>query len=117
MGQDDVRREGSELCRVFANCSGIARGPTGINAHVLADAPARLLQSLQERSEPCLEFRIVRSRSHDDSDPPHALGLLRMNRGRPGSGKAGNRFDELAPSHCRPLERDILPAKNRVPKD
>jgi len=43
--------------------------------------------------------------------------LLGTNHGRPGSGKAGNRFEELAPSHCRPLEHDILSAKNRVPKD
>jgi hypothetical protein len=46
MGQDDVWRERNQLCCVFANSSGIAQGPTGVNPHVLADAPARLLQSL-----------------------------------------------------------------------
>jgi hypothetical protein len=43
MGQYDVWREGSQLCCVLANSSGITCGPMGINPHVLANAPAGLL--------------------------------------------------------------------------
>ena len=43
MGENDVWRERSQLYCVLVNSSGIARSPPGINPHVLANAPARLL--------------------------------------------------------------------------
>jgi hypothetical protein len=59
-GQDDVRSERGQFCRVSANVGGIGRGPAGIDAHVAADDPAQLRQRLQERSDPGLKFRVVR---------------------------------------------------------
>jgi len=97
---DDVRRERSQLRCVFANSSGIARRPTGLDSHVLAGAPAQLLQSLQKRSEPRLKFRIVRSCGQEYSYAPHPLALLRLRSKRPHCHRASKCFDELAPSHC-----------------
>jgi hypothetical protein len=59
-GQDDIGRERHQFRRVPPNALGIARGPAGLERHVAADNPARLLQSLQERAEAGLSFRIVR---------------------------------------------------------
>jgi hypothetical protein len=39
-----------------------------------------LLQSLQERPDPRLKFHIVRTRSQQHADAPHALILLRTRR-------------------------------------
>jgi hypothetical protein len=62
--------------RVSANLGGIDRGPAGLNPHVLPDAPARLLQPLQERPEAGLPYRIVRGCGQEHADPPHPLALL-----------------------------------------
>src|SRR6516225_10095645 len=68
---------------VSANLGGIDRAPAGLNPHVLPDAPARLLQPLQERPEAGLPYRIVCGCGHEHPDAPHAIGLLRPRRERP----------------------------------
>src|SRR6516165_2430441 len=83
---------------VSANLGGIDRGPAGLNAHVLPDAPTRLLQPLQERPEAGLPYRIVRGCGQEHADPPHALALLRARRERP-RGRAAEQCDELALVH------------------
>ena len=60
MGQDDVWRECGQFRRVSANVSSIGRGPAGVDSHVATDGPAQLPQSLQERPNARLKFRIVR---------------------------------------------------------
>src|SRR5262249_28730387 len=99
MCQDDVRRECNQLCRVFANSSGVARRPTRLDSHVLAEAPTRLLHPLQKRPKPRLKFRIIRCRSQDHADPSHALGLLRMKPKRQSSRRARNNSDKIPPPH------------------
>jgi hypothetical protein len=60
VGQNHVRRERDQLCGVPANFGGVGRGPARVDPHIVADAPARLLQTLQEGPDACLKFRIVR---------------------------------------------------------
>src|SRR5262245_19056266 len=98
MCQDDVRCECGQLCSVFAYLSGTATSPTGINPHVLANAPTRLLQSLQECPNPGLKIRIVRGCVKEHANAPNALALLRARRNRPSS-CAAEHCDELAPPH------------------
>ena len=103
MCQDDVRRECGQLCSVFANAGAIAPSPADINPYVLPDAPARLLQSLQERPDPGLKIRIVRSSSQQHTDPPHAPVLLRARGEWPSSHCSAQKRDELAPLHVSPV--------------
>jgi hypothetical protein len=58
-----------------------------------------LLQTLLERYNSILSFRIIRGQSHEDPDTPLRLALLRAHRERPCRRRAGNYFDEFAPSH------------------
>ena len=57
-----------------------------------------MLQSLQERREAGLRFRIVRGDAHQHADAPHPLALLRTRRERPRRRRAAEQRDELAPS-------------------
>ena len=76
MGQDDVGYERGQFRRVSANFGGIGRGPAGVDAYDAADAPAQLLQPLQERPDAGLEFHIVRGCGQEYADAPHTLALL-----------------------------------------
>ena len=57
--QDDVRRERDQFRRVSASAVGVARCPADVDPHVAAVGPAQLLQSLLERRDAGLRFRIV----------------------------------------------------------
>src|SRR5262249_18056600 len=61
--------------------------------------PAGFLQSLRERQETRLSFRIVRSLSHEGADPPHAIGLPRARRERPRGSRSAEQRDERAAPH------------------
>jgi|SRR6516162_1958729 hypothetical protein len=98
MGHDCVWRERRQLCCVSANFSGLGCGPASVNLHVAADAPAGLLETLQERPDAGLKFQIVRSRGQENADAPHPLALLRARRERP-SRRAAEECDELAAFH------------------
>jgi hypothetical protein len=60
-GQDDVRCEGEQFCRVFTSVVGIACGPAGVDPRLAAVDPAQLLEPLQVRREARLPFRIIRA--------------------------------------------------------
>src|SRR5262249_6858851 len=79
------------------NFGGVGRGPTGVDSHIAAYAPARLLQSLQECAEAGLKFSIVRHCGQQHADAPHALALLRARSERPRR-RAAEQRDELAAS-------------------
>src|SRR5215510_10811810 len=98
MGYDHVRRERRQLCCVPANFIGFGRGPARVDLHVAADAPAGLLETLQERAEAGLKFPIVRSRGQENANEAHLLALLRAHRERPRRRSAEQR-DERAPLH------------------
>jgi len=99
MGHDCVWRERRQLCCVSANFSGLGCGPASVNLHVAADAPAGLLETLQERPDAGLKFQIVRSRGQENADAPHPLALLRARRERPRGSRAAEQRDERAPLH------------------
>src|SRR5262245_6831847 len=98
MGYDHVRRERRQLCCVPANFIGFGRGPARVDLHVAADAPAGLLETLQERAEAGLKFPIVRSRGQENANEAHLLALLRARRKRPRR-RAAEQRDELALVH------------------
>jgi hypothetical protein len=58
-----------------------------------------LLETVHERCEAGLPIRTVRSGIHKGANAPHPLGLLRARRERPGSRRATEQPDELAPLH------------------
>src|SRR5215471_394886 len=99
MGYDHVRRERRQLCCVPANFIGFGRGPARVDLHVAADAPAGLLETLQERAEAGLKFPIVRSRGQENANEAHLLALLRPRRNRPSRRRAAEQRDELAARH------------------
>src|SRR5262249_12657603 len=96
MGYDHVRRERRQLCCVPANFIGFGRGPARVDLHVAADAPAGLLETLQERAEAGLKFPIVRSRGQENANEARLLALLRAHRERPRGSRAAEQRDELA---------------------
>ena len=62
--------------------AGAACGPSVLDLQVAADGPAQLLQPLPECSVADLSFRVIRSHARQQTDPPHALRLLRARRER-----------------------------------
>src|SRR5262249_45885245 len=95
MGYDHVRRERRQFCCVPANFIGFGRGPARVNLHVAADAPAGLLETLQESAEAGLKFPIVRTRGQENANEAYLLPLLRPRRERPRR-RAAEKRDELA---------------------
>src|SRR3954468_4222951 len=75
--------------------------PSGnvIDPQVASDGPTRLLQSLQECRDVGLRLGLVRTREHQHTDAPYALGLLRTHHNRPRRRRAAEQRDELAPPH------------------
>src|SRR5262245_14040780 len=92
VGQNDVRSKRGQFRRVSANIAFIGRSPASVDPHIAADAPAQLLQPLQERPDAGLKFHIVRSGGQDYADEPHPLGLLRARRKR-ARGRAAEQRD------------------------
>jgi hypothetical protein len=55
---------------VSTNFDGIGGGPAGIDPHVAADRPIQHRQSLQERPDAGLKYRIVRRCGHEHAVAP-----------------------------------------------
>jgi hypothetical protein len=81
--EDDIRRESHQVGCIGAEAIGIARSPSGLDLHIAADGPARLLQTLQKYSIARLSERIAGSKVMEDADAPHPFALLRPRRKRP----------------------------------
>src|SRR5262245_13901108 len=76
----------------------ISGGPTNLDLRIAAVCPTQLLQCLPERRNAGLAFGIVCGYGHKNTDPPHAITLLRPRRGGPR--RAAEQRDELAtPDH------------------
>jgi hypothetical protein len=82
-GQDDVRSQRDQFRRVPTKALGIAGGPARVDPHVPPVGPAQLLQCLDKCYEPGLPCGIIRGQSHENTDPPHPIALLRANDERP----------------------------------
>src|SRR5215813_6365324 len=97
--QDDVGRECNQFRRVSANALGVARAPADVDANVATVGPAQLRQRLRERQDAPLRYRIVHRETHEHTDPPHPLRLLRARRERPRGRRAAQQGDERASFH------------------
>src|SRR5262249_6418412 len=100
-GQNHVRRERQKLLGISLKASGVARCPAGIDLHIVAVSPARLLQPLDKGHDARLSFRIVRGQIHQHANATHPLALLRPRRERPGCRRAAEQCDELAALQLR----------------
>jgi hypothetical protein len=74
---------------------GITSRPAIVGPEVTAVGPAQSLQSLAERGQVPMTFRIIRT-PHQHRDLPHPLALLRARRERPRGDRAAEQRDELA---------------------
>ena len=69
----DVGRQSGQFRRVSVNVVG--RRPAGVYPHVVAVAPAQLLQGLCERREASVPF-CIRSQIHEHANASHPFRLL-----------------------------------------
>src|SRR5262249_35817051 len=78
--------------------------------------PSTFFESLPERCDPRLGYRIVLGEIHQHADPPHPLWLLRARGKRPRDRSATHYFDEITPSHClsRGSGQGIVSAQNNT---
>src|SRR5262249_46564092 len=76
----------------------VERRPASVNPNVPAIRPSDLLESVPECGDKALCLRVAFGKSHQHSDPPHRLGLLRPRSERPYRGTADH-SNEVAPSH------------------
>ena len=83
-------------------------GPPGVDPQVAAFAPAQLLESLCERREAGLSFRIVRGPIREHADAPDAVYLLRARGDRPRYRRAAKEGEELAAFHHEEFSTRLL---------
>ena len=93
-----VWRERNHFDRVFLHGGARAVAPAIVQTNILPNAPAQLLQRLDEGRHAILSFRIVGGERCEYADAPDSLALLRVRRERPRC--AAEKRDELAPPHC-----------------
>ena len=71
-----VRRGRNQFRCISTSSIGITGAPAGVDPHVAAINPAKLLQALQKCRAASLAMRIVRRQAHGHADAPHPLALL-----------------------------------------
>jgi hypothetical protein len=86
----------------------VGRRPASVDPDIAALRPAELLESLAERRDKGLSFRVALGICHQHVDPPHPLRLLRAC-GEGPRRRACERRDELAPSQLVELR---IPTKS-----
>jgi hypothetical protein len=97
--EDDVRCQRDQFRRDRTITLGIASTPSVFDADIPPNDPAQFGEPLQERCVEGLKFDIVGHSGHEYPDAPHALGLLRARRQRPGDRYAAEDGDEIAASN------------------
>ena len=96
VSEDHVGRERNQFGGVIAHGFGIAVGPPAFELDVPAEGPSRLLETLRERLEAGLRFRIVWRETHQHADAAHTIARLPARLERPGNRRAAEKSDELA---------------------
>ena len=94
-GQNNIWGKRDQLRREFAIEVCIASSPADIDPHIFAFGPAKFLQALPEGRNASLSYRIIRTRAHEHTEPPHAFGLLRA-RNEWNCGGTANKRDKFA---------------------
>jgi len=77
----------------------IERTPSRVDLNVAPFRPSKLLETLAERGQVVMKFRVVLGMRHQHADPPFPLGLLRVRDERPRGRRAAEQRDELATFH------------------
>jgi len=99
--RDEFRRKSlHRLC--------VERCPASVDPDVAALRPPELLESLAERRDVVLSFKIALGIRHQHADAPHPLTLLRPRCARPRRRRAAEEGDELTPlqlTKCIPWPR------------
>jgi len=109
-GKYDIRFQADQFGCACAIALRMATCPAYIDTHVAAFYPPLSLQTLQERFEAILPFRIIGREIHEHANPPHLTGLLCARRERPCRRRATYKRDEVAPSHgAPPTDRRLYP--------
>src|SRR5262245_39516486 len=98
-GQNDIWRQRDQFRSVFAIVFRIGCGKAMINSHIVAVAPAQLLQPLLECRKAFLVLLIVQGRGREHADPPHRPALLRPRRPRPRRRAAEQRDERASVGH------------------
>src|SRR5215831_20614335 len=98
MRKNQIGLQRDELLRKSLPRLRVERRPASVNPNVAAIRPSDLLEYVPECGDKALCLRVAFGKSHQHSDPPHRLGLLRTRGERPSCGSAEN-LDELPSSH------------------
>src|SRR6516162_3126408 len=77
----------------------ITGAPAKFDPQIAAFRPPNVSECLPERSEPGLRFTVALGIGQQHTDPPHPFRLLRARRDCPGSRRATQKRDQLAPPH------------------
>src|SRR5262249_57049859 len=95
-GQDHIRSERNQFCRVGAKAIGITITPTVVDLQVAPDGPTQLLQSLDKGGDAALHLGIVRAGVREHADTAHALlGARRERKRRSASRHESHEFASL----------------------
>ena len=100
--KNEVRLQRDEFLGELLHQFLVERRPASFDPNVAAIRPPELLKSVPECCDKALCLQVAFGKSHQHSDPPHRLGLLRAHRERPSCRRSANQRDELASLHCLP---------------
>src|SRR5262249_10685079 len=99
-------RQRHQFCCMGSYAGGVGTTKTYLDLDVAAVCPSQFLKSLFKRRHSRLSIPIV-GYTHQQSDPPYALGLLRARRERPRGCHAAEQRDEPSPPQ---IEHQAAPA-------
>src|SRR5262249_3849618 len=108
MREGHVGAQSYDLSDISTDALDVAPRPAMIDLDIAAYAhgPAELPQIIKERGSFSLRDRIVFKPRDYHADPSRPLGLLRACEQRACGGQSGNKFDEIASSHCFSKTKD-----------
>jgi hypothetical protein len=95
--EDHIGLQGDQLLRQHLRASS-GRCKAIVDANIAALRPSKFFEPLLESRKPHFRVWIAIGQAHQHTDPPFALGLLRLRHERPGGRRAAEKRDELAPS-------------------
>src|SRR6516225_6672125 len=117
-GQNNVRRERNQFRRILSHGICTRATPTVVDPHVAARSPPCFLQTLCERANTSVPFRIVSSQIDEHADAPHALALLRPRRERPRrrAAECGQQFPPSEGDCHTPLPCEVRKWNDTMPR-
>jgi hypothetical protein len=74
-----------------------------VDLQIAAVYPPQFAELVVQRGDHRLRFQVALGNIREDANAPHLVRRLRIRRNGP-RGRAAEKRDELAPSHCLPLD-------------